>query len=143
GHSHYVYDASHRLTVMQDPNCYATVGCPGVQNHYDGSGRVDWQKDQLNRQTTFAYAGTPATAAGGTTTITDPAGNVTVYSYQYTLRVATTAGYGTAAAATTRYGHDPNTLVPTLVVDPNGNATRATYDASGNLLFMTDPLGRV
>jgi YD repeat-containing protein len=143
GQTHYVYDGSHRMTVMQDPQCYATSGCPGVQNHYDGSGRVDWQKDQLNRETTFAYAGTPSTLAGGTTTITDPAGNVTVDTFQYALRVASIAGYGTAAAATTRFGYDPVTLAPTLVVDPNGNATRSTYDSSGNLLSTTDPLGHV
>ena len=142
GHTSFTYDSSHRVTVMKDPVCYVTSGCPGVQNHYNASGQVDWQKDQLNRQTTFSYTGTPTTAAGGSTTVTDPKGNVTVDAYQWGVLTAETRGSGTAAAATTRYGYDPNTLMPILVVDPNGNETYSTYDTSGNVLTRTDALGR-
>jgi len=144
GDTHFGYDGSHRVTTMKDPVCQAIgAGCPGVQNHYDGSGRVDWQKDQLNRQTAFAYAGDPATADGGTTTVTDPAGNATVDTYEYGLRVQTTRGYGTAIAVTTKLTYDPRTLVPTAVVDPRGNATSLGYDSHGNLLTTTDPLGNM
>jgi len=144
GVTHFGYDTSHRVTLMKDPVCQALgVSCPGVQNHYDGSGRTDWQKDQLNRQTTLAYAGTPTAESGGTTTSTDPKGNVTVEGYQYGVRTYITRGYGTAAAATTRYLYDSATLGPRAVIDPNGNTTTFTVDSSGNILTKTDPLGRV
>jgi RHS repeat-associated protein len=144
GDTHFAYDGSHRITTMKDPVCQALGGsCPGVQNHYDGSARIDWQKDQLNRETTFAYSGTPQTAAGGSTTITDPKGNETVDAYQWGLLTSETKGYGTSSAATTRFQYDPDTLAPTAVQDPNGNIIVYTVDSSGNVLTATDPLGRV
>jgi len=135
GHWQYTYDTSHRMTVMKDPKCYATSGCPGVQNSYDSTGRVQWQKDQLNRQTSFTYGATQ-------TTITDPKGNQTVDAYNQGLRVATTRGYGTAQAATWHYAYDPSTLALIAVTDPNGNKTTYTADSNGNPLTVTDPLGR-
>jgi RHS repeat-associated protein len=143
GDTHFAYDGSHRVTTMKDPVCEALGGsCPGVQNHYDGSGRVDWQKDQLNRETTFAYTGTPGDASGGTTTTTDPAGNVTVEGYEYGVRTYITRGSGTAQAATTEFLYDPATLVLTAVIDPNDNTMTQTVDASGNVLTTTDALNR-
>jgi RHS repeat-associated protein len=140
GHWQFSYDASHRIVTLKDPKCFATTGCPGIQNDYDASGRVDWQKDQLGRQTSFAYTGDPVTQPGGTTTVTDPSGNVTVDCYQWGLLTSTTRGYGTADAGTTRYFYDPMTLEATSVTDPNGHVTTMTYDASGNLLTQKDPL---
>ncbi|MDQ6617188.1 MAG: DUF6531 domain-containing protein [Actinomycetota bacterium] len=135
GHSQFTYDTSHRMTVMKDPKCYATTGCLGVQNSYDSNGRVQWQKDQLNRQTSFSY-GT------NQTTVTDPKGNQTVDYYNQGLRVATTRGYGTTQAATWQYAYDPSTLALIGLTDPNGNQTSYTVDGSGNQLTATDPLGR-
>lgn len=140
----YTTPGNHLITTMKDPKCDALGGgCPGVQNHYDGSSRVDWQKDQLNRETTFAYAGTPGTGDGGTTTITDPESNVTVDGYQWGVRTYSTRGYGTASAATSSVVYDPNTLAMTATMDPLGNITTYTGDASGNILTSSDPLGRV
>lgn len=93
GHWQLAYDPNHLMTLMKDPKCYATSGCPGVQNSYDSNGRVQWQKDQLNRQTSFSY-GT------NQTTITDPKGNQQVDYYSQGLRTAVTKGYGTPQAAT-------------------------------------------
>jgi RHS repeat-associated protein len=135
GHWQFGYDTSHRMTVMKDPKCFATTGCPGVQNSYDTSGRVQWQKDQLNRQTTFTYA-------TGQTTVTDPKGNQQVDTYDAGLRVAVTKGYGTSQAATWRYAYDNATLALVAVTDPNGNTTTYTVDSSGNPLTLSDPLGR-
>jgi RHS repeat-associated protein len=136
GRWQFVY-AAHRMTVMKDPKCVANVACPGVQTHYDGQGRVDGQKDQLNRQTSFDYI-----SIVGATKITDPKGNVEVDYYVHGLRVAMTKGFGTPAAATWRFGFDQNTLAPTLIVDPNGHVTTSSYDANGNALTTTSPLGR-
>lgn len=141
GHTHYVYNKSHEMTAMLDPKCYATSGCPGIVTHYK-AGQVTSQTDQLGRKTTFLYAGDPAAATGGTTTITDPMGNETLDTYEYGVLVSETRGYGTAQAATTTYRYDPATGQPILVVDPDGNATSMTYDSSGNMLTETDALGR-
>jgi len=135
GHWQFTYDTSHRITVMKDPKCYSTSGCPGVQNSYDSNGRVQWQKDQLNRQTSFTYGATQ-------TTITDPKGNQTVDAYNQGLRVATTRGYGTAQAATWHYAYDPSTLALIAVTDPNGNKTTYSVDSNGNPLTVTDALAR-
>jgi RHS repeat-associated protein len=137
GTTHMVYDSNHRMTALEDPVCEATSGCPGVQNHYDSSGRVDWQKDQLNRETTFNY-----TAIPGATEITNPAGNVTVDYYVFGLLVAERVGYGTSDAATTEYAYDPATLALTSTIDPNDNITLYTVDGNGNRLTQIDPLGR-
>ncbi|MDQ6720366.1 MAG: DUF6531 domain-containing protein, partial [Candidatus Dormibacteraeota bacterium] len=135
GHWQFGYDSNHRMTVMKDPKCFTTAGCPGVQNSYDGNGRVQWQKDPLNRQTSFAYG-------AGQTTTTDPKGNRQVDYYTQGLRVAVTKGYGTAEAATWQYWYDTNTLAVIRVTDPNGNSTSYTVDVSGNPLTITDALGR-
>jgi RHS repeat-associated protein len=143
GDTHFTY-SSHLMTVMKDPVCEALGGsCPGVQNHYNGSDQVDWQKDQLNRETTFSYSGSPQTASGGTTLITDPSGNEVEDGYQWGVRTYETTGYGTTDAATTYYEYDPSTLALTATMDPNGNVTTYTVDSSGNILTQTDPLGRV
>ncbi len=135
GHWQFTYDANHRMTLMKDPKCYATSGCPGVQNSYDSNGRVQWQKDQLNRQTSFSYGATE-------TTITDPKGNQQVDYYSQGLRTAVTYGYGSAQAATWQYFYDPNSLALIAVTDPNEHTTTYTVDASGNPLAVTDALGR-
>jgi RHS repeat-associated protein len=134
---HYAYDTSHRLLSLRDQRSNT------VTNHYDALGRVDWQKDQLLRQTSFIYSGDPASAAGGTTLITDPKGNARLDRYQYGLRISSTVGYGSASAATTQFRYDPNTLALTAVADANGNVTTYSVDNSGNILTVTDPLGRV
>jgi len=48
--------------------------------HYDAQGRVDWQKDQLNRQTSFFYD----TPTAGSTEVVDPKSNATVDTYSTT-----------------------------------------------------------
>ena len=146
GHTHYTYNASHQLIDSYDPDCYAAgSGCNagnGVENNYDTQGRVSWQEDQLGRKTMFSYTGDPTSAAGGTTTITDPKSNVTVDTYQYGVRTAETRGYGTAAAATWSWTYDPATAAPITATDPNGWSTNYVVDASGNVLTTIDPLNR-
>lgn len=146
GQTHFVYDSAHRMTNLSDPVCYAGgSSCNsgnGVLNVYDSSSRITSQQDQMGRTTTFAYTGSPGAATGGTTTITDPMGNVTHHVYQYGLLVQETKGYGTAAAATASYQYDPTTLGLILETDANGNTASFTVDSNGNQLTSVDALGR-
>jgi RHS repeat-associated protein len=146
GHTHYVYNSNHQLTNMYDPNCYAAAlacnGGNGVVTDFTASSKIDWQKDQLGRKTSFVYAGNPILGTGGTTTITDPKGNVTVDTYQYGARTQETKGYGTAQAATWSWIYDPRSGAPILEIAPDGHVTQWTVDAHGNVLSTIDPIGR-
>jgi RHS repeat-associated protein len=145
GNTHFTYDSEHRMLTMRFPD--QAPGVPGstgavVSNKYDAQGRVIEQTDQLGRTTKFAYSGEPLGAVGGTTTITDPKGNVTVQNYQYGELLSETKGYGTPQAATWTFGYDPATLGMTSVTDPDGHTTTSTFDSEGNTLTTTDALGR-
>ncbi len=138
GLTHFSYDSSHRLLTMTDPRGSL------LTNSYDAQGRVyqqvSSQTSTVNLTTTFAYTGNPQ--LDGTTTITDPSGNVEVDTYYYGERVAVTKGSGTSSAATWVYGYDPATVGVTAVTDPDGNTTQASYDAAGDVLSQTDALQR-
>ena len=146
GHTHFAYDGLHHLTNMYDPNCYAAgVSCnsgAGVVIGYNAAGQVGAQQDQLGRTTMFAYSGDPTSSTGGTTTVTDPRGNVTVDTYQYGVLTSETKGSGTAQAATWHYTYDPATASISSTTDPNGHTTWFTVDGNGNRVSTTDPLGR-
>lgn len=132
----FTYDGSQRLLTMTDPNQGVTT------NVYDSSGRVTKQTDPAQLVTTFAYSGDNFSANSGTTTVTDPHGNVTVEGYTNGVMLSLTKGAGTAAAATWQFSYDPNTYGVTSVTDPNNHTTSSTYDGAGNLLTSTDPLNR-
>jgi RHS repeat-associated protein len=145
GNTHFTYDSAHRMLTMRFPNqAPGVTGSTGavVSNKYDGQGRVTEQTDQLGRTTKFAYAGEPFTGTGGSTTITDPKGNVIVQNYRFGELVSETKGYGTPQAATWTFGYDPATLGMTSVTDPNGHTTTSTFDSEGNTLTSTDALSR-
>ena len=132
----YTYDANHLMLTSTDPDGGI------VSNVYDDQGRVTSQTDPMGRTTTLSYAGDNYSVGGGTTTITDPNGNVETEHYLDGVLTSLTKGTGTAAAATWTYAYDPTTLVRTSVTDPNGRTTTYTDDANGNILSETDPLGR-
>ena len=67
---HYTYDSSHHLATMTDPKGEVTT------NTYNASGQVLDQTDPTGRTTTYSYSGDPFSAAGGTTTVTAPGGQV-------------------------------------------------------------------
>ena len=104
GHWQFGYDTSHRMLTMRSPRYYGdttTLPSPVVTNHYDSAGRVDWQTDQLGRQTSFDYTSIP-----GSTLVTDPNGNVRLDQYTRPAH-RVTHGYGSPASrapttATTR-----------------------------------------
>jgi RHS repeat-associated protein len=138
GLTQFTYDGLHRMLTMLDPNQQGAPSPVPVTNHYDGAGRIDWQKDQLNRQTSFDY-----TSTAGSTKVTDPKGNVTVYEYKYGLLQSMTKASGTSVQAKWLYEYDMATLGVTKVTDPNNHATTIVYDANGNLTTSIDPLGRM
>jgi len=131
----FTYGADHLLLTMKDPRGGVTT------NTYDGSNRVLSQADPMGRITTYSYSGT-AGSGTGTTTLTDPRGEVTHYVYADNELKSTTAGFGTAQQAKTTYSYSPKVLGMTSVTDPEGHTTTYTYDAHGNVLTTTDPLGR-
>jgi RHS repeat-associated protein len=133
--SSFSYDAGHLLLTMTDPRGGTTT------NVYNASAQVVSQTNPTGAITTWAYSGSPASSSGGTTTITDPNGNVTSHQYADLELLSVTRAYGTAAAATTTYKYDPVTLGIASVTDPNGNTTTNTFDSLGNLLTTTSPLG--
>jgi RHS repeat-associated protein len=132
----FTYDGSHRLLTMTDPRNGVTT------NVYDGSGRVTSQTDPMNRLTTWSYTGNAASPAGGTTTVTDPKGNVTKLSFQNLELLSRQGAFGTSIAATTSYVYDAATLGVTSLTDPNNHTTTASYNASGDPVSVTDPLNR-
>ncbi len=109
---------------------------------YDASGRVTSLVDPMSRTTSFSYSGDNASGSGGTTLVTDPSGIETLYRYINGEEAQRTVGFGTAEAATWQYGYSSQCLGRTMTIDPDGNVSVALYDASGNLLQTTDPLGR-
>jgi RHS repeat-associated protein len=124
----YSYDSTHRVVSLVHPDGGIT------RNEYDSSNRVVSQKDPLGRVTTFVY-GT------GQTTVTDPAGMVTVEKYVDAQVTSETKGAGTPLAAATTFTYGPTNQVESTT-DPLGRVTRFTYDARGNRTSVTDPLGR-
>ncbi|MGA2037590.1 MAG: IPT/TIG domain-containing protein, partial [Acidimicrobiales bacterium] len=132
----FTYDANHLLLTMTDPNGGVTT------NIYDTSDRVVSQTDPDGLTTTYAYSGDSFSSSGGTTTITDPHGNVETQQYTNGELTSLTKGVGTASSSTWTYAYDPATLGQTSITDPDGHVTASTYDADGNLLTSTDALGK-
>ena len=129
GVTRFSYDANHLMLTMTDPNGGM------VSNTYDSSGRVVTQSDAMNRTTNWAYG-------AGTTTITDPMGNMTKEAFQNGQLVSLTKGFGTSLAATWTMTYDPKTFTLASATDPNNHTTSMVSDANGNALSVTDPLSR-
>jgi len=147
----YGYDASGRLTSFTDPAGSVTQysydsnnrmvsatdsrGNVYLQNTYDPRGRVITQKNARNFATTFAYN----TPSAGTTTVTDPLGNVTKEVVDSSLRLIQEIN---ATGGTTSYGYNANNLRLTGT-DPLGRVQSFTYDANGNTTSITDPNDKI
>lgn len=131
----FAYDSQHRMLTMTDPRGGAT------SNTYDSAGRVVAQTDPMGRETDFAYEGDPTSPEGGTTRMTDPRGDLTLYQYRNLELASVTRGYETADQATTSYRYDPTTLGVTQITDPDGYAANNAYDIHGNLLETTNQDG--
>ena len=143
------------LLTITTPN--AQPGGPdaghSTVNVYDALGRVSSQTDPLGSVTTFNYcanaqAGDCMNASTGTgdVTITGADGNTSVDNYtQGVLTAATVWKGGTPfeldnGPALTATGNTAGTLLDTWNADAEGNSTSFTYDQTGNLTSVTDPL---
>jgi len=153
------YDAVNRPTTVTDALNHVWTTA------YDAAGQVFTQTDPDGRLTTFLYD-----ASGRLATVTRPVdagpGQYTVVGYTYddddrvvavegsiaggvgTLRYAYDAlGRLTSSSVsnqgskeTTYYAYDPDGRV-VLTIDPNGFATRYSYDVRGRLVSQTAPPG--
>ena len=134
----FTYDPSHLLLTMTMPNGQSGGPDAGASttNTYDSSGRVLTQTDPMGRETTYSYSGDNFSATGGTTTITDPHGNVETQTYVDGQLQSMTKG-----SSTWTYGFDQNNFGETSLRDPNGNVTVNNFDVNGNLVATTDALG--
>jgi len=137
------YDTHHLMLTMRTPKNFGSTATPTpvTTNVYDTSQRVVSQTDPVGRVTTFVY-GPAGGLAAGQTKVTDPAGHVTLDTYQNGLLVSETRGYGTADAGTWSYAYDPLTLGVSVATDPDGHTTTYAYDDHGNRISSSDALGR-
>jgi RHS repeat-associated protein len=71
----FTYDDSHQMLTMTDPQGGT------VTNVYDSEGRISSQTDPMGLVTIYSYSGDNFSLTGGTTTITDPHGNVEIQTY--------------------------------------------------------------
>ena len=136
---------TNRMLTMLDPAQQSAQTKVRVTNHYDGSGRVDYQDDQNAHRTLFDYTGYSDATGAGTVVVTDPMGHKVAQTYSDNMPVAVTKGYTSAVAGTWTYQYDSYTGQPVRTTDPNGHATEAAYDHTdghmGNLLWSKDALG--
>jgi RHS repeat-associated protein len=135
GMTSYAHDRRYRQIVVVDPLGDSTV------TNYDGDGNVSAEADPMGNTTTYAHDG-----RGLRTQVTDPAGNTWTTTYDGDGNpVSESAPMGN----TTTHTYDGDGL-RTSTVTPNGNEDGATaddftwsyeYDADGNPIAQTDPLG--
>jgi RHS repeat-associated protein len=131
----FAYDGDHHLLTMTDPRGRTT------ENTFDTAFRVVGQKQPTGGVTTFDYAGDPASAAGGTTTVTDERGVETRYEYRNMLLVGRTAE-ASGFSSTTYYTYDLVTL-RLVRVYADGIEQESLYDGTGRLVGSTDTRGHL
>lgn len=138
-----VYD-QHRLIRLYRPEGAAEyltnpATTKFIETHYDAEGRVDWQDDELDRRTSFAYN----TPTGADTTVTFPDGDKRIDTYTAGRRTTVTEvnAAGTQSRSVS-YEYDLATLGVTKVTDARSKVWLYEYDAAGNRTRTLDPLLR-
>ncbi len=133
----FTYSSHRMLTIRKPENALAGSPHPVVTNHYDGSGRIDWQEDELDRRTEFHYDD----PVSGATRVVFPDGDERVDYYDAAgRRTMVKAGYGSADEVTTEFTYDPATWAPTSeTVD--GVTWAYQYDFAGNRTKVWAPTG--
>lgn len=129
------YDVLNRPVTVTDPLGHATTTA------YDGDGHVTKTTDPLSHSTSATYD-----ALGHVLTTTDALGHTTTFAYDAD---GNRVSQSTALGEKTTWTYDQDERVATSV-DPRGNVSGATpatytttyaYDAAGNRISVTDPLG--
>ncbi len=115
-------------TSVIDPNGHTTTST------YDSSGNVLSMTDPLGRTTTATY-----NADNEPLTVTDPIGVTTSYAYDPSGNLLSKTT-GTRTTSFT-YGDALHPGEVTAYKDPEDQTTRLAYDAHGDLISVTDPLG--
>jgi len=100
----YTYDENHWMLTMTNPRGGV------VTNTYDSQGRVTQQTDPVGKTATFAYSGDNFSSLGGTTTVTEPRGNVELEQYVDGFMTEDIRGYNSASPQQWSYGFDPSDL---------------------------------
>ncbi|MEU1107220.1 DUF6531 domain-containing protein [Streptomyces tibetensis] len=151
------YDALNRPTKVTDPLGRATTTA------YDANGNVTQVTDPLGKVTKYTYTAADLLAtvtdplgkvtaygydaAGNRTSITTPLGNKTTYAYDdddREVRMVSARGNvsgATPAKYTWTTGYDAAGQ-PVSLTDPLGNVAKRAYDARGNVTSVTDPAQR-
>jgi RHS repeat-associated protein len=127
----YAYDAGSRIVSITDPR-----GITYLTNEYDADGRVRRQVQADGGVWTFAYEGTPL--AHTRVTVIDPRGAATTHDFDGGRPVATIDALGQP----TYQRRDASGRVVELR-DGHGRRVGVDYDAGGNAVRLTDPLGGV
>ncbi len=111
GVTSFTYSSAHLLLTVTNPNGQAGARCGRqIDQHLQfvrpshPAGRPGWADDHLR-----LYRQQPVLSRGSTT-ITDPDGDVTLEDYQGGELVSVTKGYGTSSAATTTYSYGTGEL---------------------------------
>jgi RHS repeat-associated protein len=114
----FAYNAEHELTKATDGRGNATT------TEYDEKQRVSWQKDPLERKTSFEYKETKGVKE---TTITLPGGSKTLQKYnEFGEPTEETKASGTELAQTTKFKYDTAFELIELT-DANGHVTKYGY----------------
>ena len=99
-------------------------------------GYVISQTDPAGLTTSFSYSGNNMSGTG-TTTITDPHGNVSQDEYETGVLIAQVTGANSSHPEMTSFVRNAQDL-PTSVTDANGHTTTYSYDQDGDILTSTD-----
>ena len=149
GTTAYQYDSSNRMTKITYPNggvhtyTYDALGRILTENDGGGNNALSYAyyasstviTDALSRATLYNY--TNRQGLKKLTSMTDPAGGVTSYTYDANYNLASQTD---PLGHVTQYQYDANGNT-TVTQDPANGLTRATYDPTFNLpTSMTDPL---
>ncbi|ECF5835303.1 RHS repeat protein, partial [Salmonella enterica subsp. salamae] len=127
-----------------------------TRSGYDASGRLEWQTDAAGRKTEYS----PDVATGKLTAVTGPDGRKTRYHYNDRQQLTTTVypdglrstreyderGRLTAETSrtgeTTRYSYDnPDSELPTGIVDATGSSRTIRRNRYGQMVAFTDCSG--
>src|SRR5207237_1309765 len=133
------YDTSNRLTTIKDPRLITFL-----TNVYDPiSGRVTQQTQVDGGIFQYAYTVDPGTGKVTQTNVTDPRNFVRRVLFNSSgYGTSDTVAFGLSEAQTTAYERDPASNLVLSVTDARQTTTTLAYQ-NGDLLSVTDPLGRI